>query len=186
MKLGKTLALAIAVVALVVIGAGAVLASAGGGSPAANGGTGVPDAATPTATPGAAATPTVKAPFLTQVLDGLVTKGTITKAQEQAILDAWIGARTTRIQDAQAQRKLLKTILSDGVITQDELKQLPADSPLQKLAPLMKDGKINVSDLRSLGRGILHDLRLGGMGGRLGGMGHGPLALPSASPTTSG
>ena len=157
MKLSRTLVLPIAAAALVVLGAGAVFATTGPLSPAPA--AEVP-AAAPTSAAGTAAAP--KAPFLTKVLDGLVTKGTITGTQEQAIVDAWIGARTARQQAMKTQRQQLRTFLSDGVLTADELAQLPADSPLQQLKPLMKNGQLTIADLRSLGRGILRDLRMGG------------------------
>ena len=192
MKLGKSLVLPVAAAALVVLGAGAALASTGG-APAAIGDIGiVPAAANPSATPAASAAPTLTAPYLTQVLDGLVTKGTITKAQEQAILDAWVSQRTTFMQERQADRQQLMGFLSDGVLTQAELNQLPADSPLRQLEPLMKNGQLTIADLRALGRGILRDLMMGGQGGagRMGGlggmMGGGRWPLPSASPTTGG
>ncbi len=87
-----------------------------------------------------------------------MAKGTITTAQEQAILDAWIAKRAT----LKADRAQLRAILADGVITQAELDQLPSDSPLRALEPLLKNGQISVADLRALGRGILRDLRMGG------------------------
>lgn len=190
MKLGKTLILPVAAAALVVIGAGAVLASTGGGGPSDTGST-VAAAADPSASPGASTAPTLKAPYLTEVLDGLVAKGTITRVQEQAIVDAWIAKRETLMHERQADRQQLRAFLSDGVLTQAELNQLPADSPLRQLAPLMKNGQLTIGDLRALGRGILRDLRMGGAtsGGMGGGMmGGGPWALPtpSASPATGG
>lgn len=196
MKLGKTLVLPIAAAALVVIGAGAVLASTGGGG-TTGGNTIVVPGDAPTAAPGTTAAPVLKATYLTEVLDGLVTKGTITKAQEQAILDAWIAKRGTLMQERQANRQQLRAFLSDGVLTQAELDQLPADSPLRQLEPLMKNGQLTIADLRALGRGILRELNIGGAGrmggGRGNGMGGGMLGggrlvlpTPSASPATGG
>jgi hypothetical protein len=188
-KLGKTLVLPIAAAALVVIGAGAVLASTGaGGGPSGTGSIVVPGDA-PTAAPGTTAAPVLKSPYLTEVLDGLVTKGTITKAQEQAILDAWIAKRGTLMQERQANRQQLRAFLSDGVLTKAELDQLPADSPLRQLEPLMKNGQLTIADLRALGRGILRELNIGGagrMGGGMMGGGRSALPTPSASPATGG
>ena len=130
---------------------------------------------------------------LKTALDKLVANGTITAAQEQAILDAVKAERQARLQDLQAERKALQAqrdqvrgFLSDGQITQDELDQLPADSPLRQLTSLMADGKITIDELRQLGR----DLFLGGRGRGPGifGKGHGltPDATASPAPTTGG
>ena len=186
MKLSKAIVLPIASAVLVVAGAGAVLASTVPGSSAAAGAI-VPAAASSSPAPAASSKPV--APYLTSVLDGLVTKGTITAAQEQAIVDAWVAKRGDRA----AERKQLRTVLADGVLTADELAQLPADSPLQALKPLMTNGQITVDQLRQLGRGILKELRMGGTGAK--GAGTGGLrgllngngaATPSASPATGG
>jgi len=136
---------------------------------------------------------------LNAALDKLVAAGTITADQKQAILDAVKAERQARLADRQAQRDALKAqrdqirgFLSDGQITQDELNQLPADSPLRKLTSLMADGKITVDELRQLGR----DLAPGILGGP--GRGHGfgffgphggpnqPDASGSPAPTTGG
>jgi hypothetical protein len=183
----KTLVFPLAASALIIVGAGAVLATAGPLAPAQ---VAAPAAdATPTPAPAATAKPgKAAAPFLAKVLDGLVAQGTISAAQEQAILDAWATERTTAMTQRRADRQQLKAFLADGVLTAAELAQLPADSPLQRLAPLMKNGQLTVGDLRALGRGILKDLRLGGKGlGQGGGLG-GRLGLPSpsASPATGG
>jgi hypothetical protein len=156
-KLGNAIVLPIASAALVVTGAGAVLASTAPAAPSAAGAI-VPAAASSSPAPASSAAPV--APRLKGVLDGLVTKGTINAAQEQAIVDAWVAKRG----DLKADRQQLRSFLADGVLTADELAQLPADSPLQQLKPLMTDGKITVDELRKLGRGVLRDLRQGGMG----------------------
>jgi hypothetical protein len=177
MKLTKAIILPVASAALVVAGAGAVLAATAPNPSAVD--PVILAAAPATPAPGAAAQ---KAPLLTSVLDGLVAKGTITTGQEQAIVDAWVAKRG----DIKAQRQQLRQFLSDGVLTADELAQLPADSPLQRLAPLMKDGRLSVSDLRAIGRGILRELRAGGGQGPLRGLVNGGAAAPSASPAAGG
>ena len=121
------------------------------------------------------------------MLDGLVAKGTITAGQEQAIVDAWIAKRG----ELKAERQQLRTFLADGVLTADELAQLPADSPLQQLTPLMKNGQLTVADLRTIGRGILRELRAGGAlpngGGGLRGLLNGNgVTAPTASPAAGG
>ena len=188
MKLTKAIVLPLASAALVVLGAGAVLAATAPGSPSTTGAI-VPAAASASPAPAASSTPA--APYLTSVLDGLVAKGTITAPQEQAIVGAWVAKRT----ELQAERGQLRTFLADGVLTADELAQLPADSPVQQLKPLMTNGQITVDQLRTIGRGILRDLRAGGMGAKGQGMGMGGMrgllgsngaTAPSASPATGG
>ncbi len=193
MKLSKTLAIPIIGV-LLIVGAGAVLAATATPAPAGTDGV-VPAAPTATPTPTPTARPSAQDTVLSDVLDGLVSKGTITAAQKTAVLDALqakrdqIAADRKAAADAlKAERQQIKDFLSDGQITQDELNQLPADSPLRQLTSLMSDGKITIDELRTLGNGILRDLGgLRGFGGRGFGFGHGFFgggrgAAPNASP----
>lgn len=187
MKLNKTFVLPLA--GLLLVGAaGAVLATTG--SPDGTGdGAIVPAAASTSPAPSAATTPAIKDTLLSDVLDQLVTKGTINSSQRTAILDAVQAERQARVAERKQAREQLRTFLSDGVITQDELNQLPADSPLREMTNLMADGKITIDELRSLGRGILGELggRGFGHGGRLfGGQGANPNASPAPSAGTSG
>lgn len=180
MNLTKAVVLPIASAVLVVAGAGAVLAAAVPGT-ATNAAAVVPAAASSPAAPAATSEPV--APYLKSVLDPLVAKGTINASQEAAIIDAWAAKRT----ELQAERKQLRSFLSDGVLTADELAQLPADSPFQQLKPLMTNGQITVAQLRALGNGILRDLRLAGRGGaRALTSGAAGASAPTASPTTGG
>ena len=195
MKLNTTLVLPLA--ALLVVGAaGAVRATAGGATPGEPG-TVVPaaESATPDASAGTATWPD-KDTVLSDVLDELVTKGTITESQKTTILDAVTAERDARRTERQERMQQLKDILEDGQITQQELDTLPEDSRLRQLDnldELMADGKISTDELRSLGRGF------GGRGfgaGGHGGHGHGGMfGFPdddsttpdaSASPTISG
>lgn len=188
MKLNRTSVVLPLAGLLVIAGAGAVFATSGSAPSGTD--TVVPAAASPSPSTGATTTPPVeKDTALTSVLDDLVAKGTITGTQKTAILDALAAERTARRAARQADREQLKSFLADGVITQAEIDQLPADSQLRTLTTLLDDGKITTEELRSLGRGVLG----GGRGGH--GMGHGwfgggkgaaPDASPSASPTTSG
>jgi len=189
-KLNTTLVLPLA--ALLVVGAaGAVLATSGGTT---GGDTGTVVPAAESASPDASAGTTTKPDrdgVLTDVLEDLVTKGTITESQKTAILDALTAEREARRAERQARMEQLRDILSDGVITQDEFNSLPEDSRLRQvdgIDDLLADGRITTDELRSLGRG----LGFGGRGGH-GFGGHGffggtdditPDA--SASPTTSG
>ncbi len=191
MKLSKTFVIPVAGL-LVVLGAGAVLASTGT-SPAAGGAAVVPAAESPS--PGASGAPKreFQDPALTSVLNDLVSKGTITAAQQQAILDGLQAERAQRLADAKArmealraQAEKIKGFLADGQITQDELDQLPADSPLRQLTNLMDDGKITTDELQSIGRGLLGNGGFRGFGRGHGfgfGFGHDRLK-PDASPRT--
>ncbi len=180
MKLSKTIVLPLAAAVLVVAGTGAVLAGTAPGTASGSGAI-VPAAASSTPAPAASAAPV--APYLKGVLDPLVTKGTINGAQEQAIIDAWVAKRA----DLKAERQQLRAFLSDGVLTANELAQLPADSPLQQLKPLMTNGQLTVADIRALGKGVLRELRQGGMGPKAARLGAGGgVAAPSSSPAVGG
>ena len=186
MKLSKTLVLPIA--GLLLVGAAGASLATTGAPPPVDQGRVIPavDAATPTPAPSKA--PVVKDPLLSDVLDQLVTKGTITAAQKSAILDALQAERTARRTLRQQEAQQLRDFLADGVITQDELNKLPADSPIRKLTNVMADGKITLDELRALGRGFMGKVGFGhgGMGGMGGGMWRAPKASPSPSTGTSG
>ncbi len=141
---------------LVVAGAGAALATSGDAGSSTNTIV-IPaaESASPDASSGTTTTPDKpKDTALTDVLDDLVANGTITESQKTAILDGLTAERTARREAAQAQRQQLKDFLADGQITQDELDQLPEDSPLRQLTGVMDDGKITTDELRGLGRGF--------------------------------
>ena len=118
---------------LLVVGAGAALATSGAGGPDTTTAV-IPaaESASPGASSGATVTPDqdpdkARDTVLTEVLDDLVAKGTITDSQKTAILDGLAAERTARREAAQAQRQQLKDFLADGQITQDELDQLPEE-----------------------------------------------------------
>jgi polyhydroxyalkanoate synthesis regulator phasin len=182
-KLSKTLVLPVA--ALMVVGAaGAVFAATGNPAPAGRD-TVIPAAdATPAPAASTAPAPVAKDSLLSDVLDGLVTKGTITGTQKTAILDALASERTARRTLKQQERQQLKDFLSDGVITQDELNQLPADSPIRKLTGILDDGKITIDELRGVRRGLMGAPGPGRLGGR--GLFGGPRATPAPSTGTGG
>jgi hypothetical protein len=103
--------------------------------------------------------------ILTDVLDDLVTDGTINQAQADAVENA-IEERRTELRDAaQARREQFRTFLEDGTLSADELAQLPEDSPLRNLDQFLEDGQLTRDELRQLG-----GFRFGGRG-----FGHGPL-----------
>jgi hypothetical protein len=148
---------------LLLVGAATVVLAQSGGSPATTGG-GDPGAAA-SGSPAPQKGPVWKGnPVLDDVLKDLVQKGTITQAQSDAIVKAMEDRKAELRQQFQARREEMKALrdkirgfLEDGVITQDELKQLPADNPLRKLDQFLDDGKITIDELRSLrglGRGF--------------------------------
>ena len=175
---------------LIVAGASAVLASSGPAGTTGTTSTVAPAAASPSPSTGTATAPVEpRDTALSDALDSLVSKGTITAAQKTAILDAVTAERTARRAARQAERQQIKQFLADGQITQDELNQLPADSYLRTLTNLMADGKITTDELRALGKGFGL-----GRGGHMRGMGGGmwgpngvsPNASPAPSSGTSG
>jgi hypothetical protein len=178
-KLSKTLVVPLAGLLLVGL-AGAALATSAP-APAAGTGAVVPAAASPSPSTGTVTRP-ARDGAITEVLDELVAKGTITAAQKTAIVDALEAKRTER----QAEREKLRGFLSDGVITKAELDQLPADHPLRQLTTLMDDGQITLDELRSLGKGFMKGFGGGRGEGHGGGMWGGNVPAPTASPTTGG
>jgi polyhydroxyalkanoate synthesis regulator phasin len=185
-----TIGIPLAIV-LLVGAAGAAMATSGSRSlPAAQS----PAAESPTPTPSSSTTvkPVKTDTVLSDVLDKLVTNGTINATQKTAILDAVTAERAVRQtarqaarkaaqEQAKADRQQLKTFLADGVITKAEFDKLPADSWLRKMTGLMDDGKITADELKTLGRGFM------------GGKGHGwfgkdktPNASPAPTTGTSG
>ena len=109
---------------------------------------------------------------LNTVLADLVANGTITQAQADAITkgvkdevanrQATLEQLRQQWQDTAAK---LKTFLEDGVITQDEIDTLPADSPLRiAFDSIAKNGQVTLDQLKNFlpyGGEYLH----GGLGG---------------------
>ncbi len=144
--------------------------------------------------------------LLHSVLADLVTQGVITRAQSDAITSALTTKVDARRAELEAQRQQMQQMwtqiqgfLSDGVISADELAQLPADNPFAKLSGILDDGQITLQELQSLGPvgGFPFDGRGGPGGGHHGpglwfnvndndsdsGSGN-PAATPSASPSS--
>ncbi len=174
--------------------AGLMLTVAGGAVLAQSGDTTAPAVNTAAAEASAAAAaegPAHKGDgFLTDVLADLVTKGTITQAQSDAVTGALDTARTAQQAEREAMRAVWGTIMADGQITAEELKSLPEDSPLRSVDGILDDGVITQDELRGLG-----GFGFGGRGGHgrggHGPGGHGPMgsddaAAPPASPSTGG
>jgi polyhydroxyalkanoate synthesis regulator phasin len=97
--------------------------------------------------------------LLNQVLSDLVKAGTITQAQSDAITGALQTAITDQQTQAEQQRQQMQQqwtqiqgFLQDGVITQDEVNQLPADSPFRQVFDsIAQDGKVTLQQLQQLG-----------------------------------
>jgi len=109
--------------------------------------------------------------LLQDVLDDLVGEGVIDQSQADAIADeletrvAEKRAEMKQLREqAQATLEQLRTFLEDGVISAEELAQLPADSPLRNLDSFLDDGQLTTEELQQLGGW--------GFAGR--GHGHGP------------
>jgi hypothetical protein len=90
--------------------------------------------------------------FLDSVLADLVGDGTIDQSQADAITAAVQAKAEAAQAEGQAQRQLIKGFLEDGVITADELAQLPEGSlltdPDGPFADALADGKITAEELR--------------------------------------
>ncbi|HEU0235460.1 MAG TPA: hypothetical protein VFR14_03350 [Candidatus Limnocylindrales bacterium] len=116
--------------------------------------------------------------ILSDVLEELVTDGTINQAQSDAIENA-VEERKTELQaEAEALREQLQGFLEDGTLSADELAQLPEDHPLRNLDAYLEDGQLTQEELQQL-RGFGP-----GFGGR--GHGHGPWGgAPDDSTDTS-
>jgi polyhydroxyalkanoate synthesis regulator phasin len=109
---------------------------------------------------------------LNKVLSELVANGTITQAQADAITQGVkdeVANRQATLEQLRQQWQdtaaKLKTFLQDGVITQDEIDTLPADSPLRiAFDSIAQNGQVTLDQLKNFlpfGGQYLH----GGPGG---------------------
>jgi len=118
----------------------------------------------PSANPGTA--PVLRADkdgLLSEVLTDLVANNTITQAQADAITRALTDKMDAKRAEMDALRQQWESFVADGVITQDEIDQLPADSPFRGVwDSIAQDGQVTLDQLRQFGP-------LGGHG-----PGHGP------------
>ncbi len=104
--------------------------------------------------------------MLDEVLTDLVSQGVITQAQADAIVAALEDAADQQRADIEAEMdelmqnmEQIQGFLEDGVITQEEVDQLPADSALRELFnSIAQDGEINLEELGELGPGMLRGL----------------------------
>jgi hypothetical protein len=130
------------------------------------------------ASPAPSSAPNASRPSVPSILDkvlaDLVSKGTITQAQADAItggLQDEIAARRTALQNLRQQwqqvQAQIQQFLADGVITQAEIDTLPADNPLrQAFDSIAQNGQITQQQLQEL-------MPFGGGWGRGGPFGHG-------------
>ncbi|MEP7159310.1 MAG: hypothetical protein ABI797_07765 [Chloroflexota bacterium] len=93
--------------------------------------------------------------LLETVLADLVSNGTITQAQSDAITTGLQTAIDDKRAEMEARRALISGFVEDGVITQDEINQLPDDDPLRTaFNSIADDGQISLDQLRDLGPGF--------------------------------
>ena len=95
--------------------------------------------------------------LLDDVLTDLVANGTITQAQADAINDALDQAVADKQAEFEADRQQMEqtweqiqSFLEDGVITSDEIAQLPEGNPLSNLEDILADGQITQEELDSV------------------------------------
>ncbi len=90
--------------------------------------------------------------FLSEVLSGLVGNGTIDQSQADAITSAVQSKIEEGKTQREANRELIKGFLEDGVITSDELAQLPDDHPFNDpngpFAAAAADGQLTAAEIR--------------------------------------
>jgi polyhydroxyalkanoate synthesis regulator phasin len=149
---------------------------------------------------------TGSADLLDQVLSDLVKAGTITQAQSDAITQGLKQAITDKQTELEQQRQQaeqewtqIQGFLADGVISQAEVDQLPADSPFRQVFDsIAKDGQVTTDQLQQLrpfgpggdkpgpGGPGMH-IHIEGPGGSwdFGGPDQNPQASPSATGTSS-
>ncbi|HEY8135040.1 MAG TPA: hypothetical protein VIF08_03290, partial [Candidatus Limnocylindrales bacterium] len=93
--------------------------------------------------------------LLADVLADLVSNNTITQAQSDAITQALADKVDALKADMEARRALFESFIEDGVITQDEIDQLPADDPLRvAFDSIANDGQVTLDQLRGFGPGF--------------------------------
>ena len=132
--------------------------------------------------------------LLKQVLADLVDQNVISQDQADAVTQALQNKvdqlRTQaeqRRQELQQERTQIQGFLQDGVITQDEIDQLPADSPLrQAFDSIAKNGQVTLQQLQQLpGFGLEFGPGMGGPGFGPGHFGRGPGWLYNGNPNNN-
>lgn len=135
------------------------------------------DSLSGTATSATSAFRSGPADLLDGVLADLVAAGTITQAQSDAIVQALEDKVAAERAAIDQQRELIQGFIEDGVITQAEIDQLPADSPMREMwNSIAQDGELRLDQLPGMGRGF-------GFGAGHHGPGHGFMFGPDDSVT---
>ena len=107
--------------------------------------------------------------FLEEILNDLVGDDTINQDQADAILEAAEQKAADVREELRENHELLEGFLDDGVITEEEASELPADHFLfdERFDEAWEDGELSAEDLRGLhhrGRGqSRHGPRLGAL-----------------------
>ncbi|MEA1903416.1 MAG: hypothetical protein U9N56_07810 [Actinomycetota bacterium] len=107
--------------------------------------------------------------FLGDVLSDLVSEGTIEQADADAVLNA-VEAKAGEIRaEREAQREIIEAALEDGVITEDEVSDLPEDHPLfgDRLDEAWEDGELTKEELGEFRHPRRHDFKRGARFGAL-------------------
>jgi hypothetical protein len=100
-----------------------------------------------------------RAGIVEQVLTDLVTDGTITQDQSDAILEALEEKKEEIVEQREEAKELLKSFWEDEVLTQEEIEQLPFADGLLRLegvSEALEDGQLTkeeIKELRSKKRG---------------------------------
>lgn len=90
--------------------------------------------------------------LLSEVLDELVADGTINQSQADAITSALQDKIEAKRAEMEQLRALWQQFIADGVITQAEIDQLPADSPFRQVwDSIAQDGQVTLDQLRQFG-----------------------------------
>jgi hypothetical protein len=95
--------------------------------------------------------------LLSDVLANLVSTGVITQDQADAITAALTQVVDDRHAEMEAKRQQMqemwteiRSFLEDGVITAEEIAQLPDDNPFSNLEDILADGQVTLEELRSV------------------------------------
>lgn len=88
--------------------------------------------------------------FLGEVLDGLVADGTIDSSDAEAVLDAVEAKADEMRAQKEAEREVIQSAMEDGLITQDEVSELPDDHPIfgEAFDEAWEDGELTREELR--------------------------------------
>lgn len=94
-------------------------------------------------------------PLMSEVLGDLVADGTINQSQADAITAALEEKRAEVREKIEAHRELMRSLWEDGVLTAEEINQLPEDHPFRDsdgpVAEYLDDGELTKDELRELG-----------------------------------